>query len=445
MCGPHRGFVVNRGPVQRVASDKLVLFALIGTLLIVAPLSVSGLSNRGGEDLIKWARVVTLLFICISGLRWFRVPRTTECSFRLLVFAGFFTGAAIWSTSPLWGLAFKSMFLASVVAGISLSRALQTELDFQTFARITTLAAVVALTWVGYFVVTQEVMLSGRLWIGDLNPNFLGQSASLFSLLTIFHVCFERRKSWRMVAGSCTLLMGTVTVLSGSRGSALMLFAGLVILIPTLGRGRRQVIVMSVGSGLLLLVLGMFWFAEPTPSESLESNAAVKLRIVGELTKDTRFRVWTAVINSTMEVPIIGRGWLHEGRRAGNVQSAYLQVFAESGIVGLVVMGWFLMSALRRVVTSLRLGWKVSGLPSVLCYVFSAALFGILFHALFESSVMTGASPNAVLLSLCAAQLDQLTRWGRRQGQSRSSLVLHQHPLVLQESSTKSELMNSVR
>jgi O-antigen ligase len=436
---------VTQVPAQRVAGTKLILFALIATFLLVAPLSVSGVRSRGGDDMVKWTRVLVLILICISGLRWFRVPRTTECSFRLLVFAGFFTGAAVWSTSPLWGLAFKGMFLASVVAGIALASSLRTEADFRAFARLTTFTAAIAVLGVGYMASTQDsdLMHKGRLWIGQINPNLLGQTASIFALLAIFHQFVEPQKTWRVLSGACAAVMLTFTVLSGSRGSALMLVAGITILLPMFGRQRRQMSAIGLLSLALLSGVVYFWFHEPAPAEFSAAEDDIVLRLVDELTKDTRLKIWTSVANRSMETPIIGTGWLHRGNRASNVQSAYLQVFAETGIVGLVVMAAFLMSALQRIVSSLRLGRQVSGLPSILCCTFSATLFALLFHAIFETALVTGASPNAVLLGFSVAQLDHLMHWGRWQKQSRAAQLALQNLPASHSSSSQFEQMTS--
>ncbi len=401
--------------VQTTAA-KTRLFWLIAIFLILAPVSVSGATSRDGDDMLKWARVIVLGIVTVSGMQFLRWPKKGDVSGKLLVVSCIFCAAALWSTSPMWGLAFKGMFVASVIAGISLASALRTEGDFRSFARTMTSTGVVAILGIAYFAVTQElpVLSKGRLTIAQINPNLLAQSAAVFALLCVFHVLVRDVGRWMTTAMICAGMMLGLTILSGSRGAVLMLVAGLTVLLPAIGKRRRHVLVLSVISIGLLSLLATFWFTQADPGDEygieLEAQDAYELRIFKELTKDTRMRVWRDVYRQWSDQPIIGKGWLHRSNRWATVQSSYLQILVESGLVGFLPLLLFLTAALNRILAVLRLSRKHHGLPAQLGFIFSATLFALLFHAAFESAAVTGASPNAVLLGFCVAQLDQLAR-----------------------------------
>ena len=420
---------------EKAGRGKPFFFVLIGLFLLLAPLSVSGGRSQGGDDILKWARVATLAVIGLYGLQWFRVGNHSPVTLKLLVFAGFFSVSAAWSTSPVWGLAFKGMFFAAVVGGITLGNCLRSEADFRAFARSTTTTATIALAGVVFIILTQEndIMLKGRLWVGQMNPNLLAQSSTVFALLCMFHLLVPDRRGRKTQAGLCLIAMLVITLLTGSRGASLMLFSGIIFLLPAFGRKRRQVLLLASCSGLVLLFLAATWF-ESTDSGTLASpnSHSVTLRIVDKFTKDTRGKIWGSVISRAMDSPIIGTGWLNYNNRAANVQSAYLQVFAESGFVGLGLLAIFLLAAFALIYRNLRLGRKQTGLNRSLMLVFSATAAAMLLHGAFESSLVTGASPNAIILGFCVSQLDYLrgvTERGQRSNQA-TAIGFHQPGLA---------------
>jgi hypothetical protein len=79
---------------------KTRLFWLIAIFLILAPVSVSGSTSREGDDPLKWARVIVLALVTLSGLRWLQWPRKGDVAGKLLAVAAIFCAGALWSTSP---------------------------------------------------------------------------------------------------------------------------------------------------------------------------------------------------------------------------------------------------------------------------------------------------------------------------------------------------------
>lgn len=413
---------INTSAVRRSAQvpfAKLLFFTLISAFVLLAPMSVTGDRSRGGDDLVKWGRVIVLACLGLTGLNWLSFAKQPVAA-RLVVLAGVFTIAAAWSTSPIWGFAFKGMFLASIIAGVMLSNSLATETDVRIFLRCMTLTAMfgIFLAAAQILVQTSPVMIKGRLWIGSLNPNLLAQAATMFALLSTFHLLVKDKTGWMLMALVNVIVMLCITFLSGSRGAVLMLLSGAAILLPALGRRQKQVILLGALSLGALALASFTWFSDMSNEAYLESHTEEEfsLRLTRELTKNTRGKLWYSNIVTTMrDAPMIGRGWLHRNNRGRNVQSAYIQIFVDSGVVGLVFLCAFLFSVIPLLYRSLKLGRRISGLPAILCYALSATAFALLLHGAFESSLVTGASPNAIVLAFSISQLDRMQAFRTQQ------------------------------
>lgn len=395
---------------------KILFFLLLATFLLLAPASVSG-GTVGGESILKWMRVAVLLCCFLLGLKWFRMPRMEDLSGKLLLLSIVFTAAAGWSTSPIWGFLFKGMFVCAVCASIALANCLGSETDFRALARTMTSAAVLGSCLVGYaiFIQGDYEIWHGRLIVAQMNANSLAVSASIFGLLCFFHLLIHDALVWKFVAVICIGVMIALIVYSGSRSAVLTLFAGIILLLPAIAKRQRHVMFLTVCSVIVMSGVSVVWIGySEGPLEqsfSMDAEATDTLRIVDELTKDTRMRVWTTATKTWLaKSPVLGVGWIHRNNRWVMVQSSYLQVIVEVGVIGLILVVSFLYSGTLKVLKSLRIARRVRGFQSLMLYVFSATFFAIAFHGFFESAAVVGASPNAILLGFSAAQLDILVR-----------------------------------
>ena len=401
-----------------VSVQQRLLFLLVGAFLILAPASV-----RGGDiedPTLKWIRVGILAAATLVGAQWFRFPRLSDLSGKLLLMAAVFTIAALWSSSPYWGLLYKSMFVCSVCASISLANCLRSESDFRTLTRTLTFTAFVAVVIVAYltFVAEDYVIWKGRLVIAHMNANSMGLSAAIFALLCLFHLLIRDAKAWRILAVSVIAVMFVLIIYSGSRAAVLTVIAGIMVLMPALGRNRQSVVVFTIFSLLSLAVVSAVWInlpdAETADSYGLVSGPGKSpgsLRILDELTKDTRMKTWRRVAETWLDNHFaLGAGWLHRNNRWALVQSSYLQVIAEAGVPGLLCVLIFLFGGISTVIRAVRLAPQRRRFGAVFIYVFAAAFSALAFHGFFESASVVGSSPNAVLLGFSAAQLDTQLR-----------------------------------
>lgn len=395
---------------------KTLFFLLLGAFLLISPVSVSG-ATGDVYSLLKWVRVALLACCFLVGLKWFRMPRIEDLAGKLLLLSIVFTIAAGWSTSPVWGLLFKGMFVCAVCASIALANCLSSETDFRALARTMTSAAVLGSLLVGYtiFIQGDYEIWHGRLIVAQMNANSLAVSAAVFGLLCLFHLLIRENPFWKFVAVMCIAVMIALIVYSGSRGAVLTLLAGFMLLLPAIAKRQRHVTLLAVGSVIVLSGVSVVWFgfSEATPEQVFlaEGEANETLRIVEELTKDTRRNIWSRAVNAWLNKnPVLGAGWLHRNDRWALVQSSYLQVIVEAGIIGLFLVVGFLYSGMLKVLKAVKMARRTRGFQSLMLYVFSATFFAIAFHGVFESSAVVGSSPNAVLLGFSAAQLDILVR-----------------------------------
>ena len=404
-------------PTTRVSSQKRLLFLLIGAFLILAPASV-----RGGDiddPTLKWVRVGILVAATLLGARWFRLPSLSDLSGKLLLLAVLFTVAALWSSSPFWGLLFKGMFVCAVCASISLANCLSGEADFRTLTRILTSTALVAVIIVAYLIFGAEdyVIWKGRLVVAHMNANSMGLSAAIFALLCLFHLLIRDAKEWRILAACLIAVMFVLIIYSGSRAAVLTVIAGIMVLLPALGRNRQSVVAFSIFSFLSLTTVAAWWIDSSDEENAdpygfaLEQETSGNLRILHEYTKDTRTEIWHKVTMRWLENDLAwGEGWLHRNDRWALVQSSYLQVVAEAGLPGLFCVVIFLFGGVRTVSRAVGLARRRRGFGSVFIYLFAASFFALAFHGFFESSAVVGSSPNSILLGFSAAQLDMQLR-----------------------------------
>lgn len=425
-------------PAPRVSAQKHLLFLLIGVFLILAPASVSG-GTEGST--LKWIRVGVLVAATLVGARWFRLPRLSDLSGKLLLLAIVFTGAALWSTSPYWGLLFKGMFVCAVCASISLANCLRGETDFRALTRALTLTAFSGVVIVGYLVFISEdyVIWKGRLVLAQMNANSLGISAAIFALLCLFHLLIRDHLVWRLLAITVIAITSVLVVYSGSRAAVLTVVVGVMLLIPTMANTRRGVLTFGVFSLLLLTTVAVVWFSLPdvetegpyrvAPGHETDGG----LRILQEFTKDTRMKVWSGVTNRWVTNDLaFGAGWLHRNNKWSMVQSSYLQVIVEAGLPGLLCVVIFIFGGARTLYRALQVARHRRGFASVVIYLFAATFFALAFHAIFESAAVVGSSPNAILLGFSAAQLDTQLRLASSKIRRREPVIRRRVPNLAQ-------------
>jgi O-antigen ligase len=288
------------------------------------------------------------------------------------------------------------MFGLTCLSGVVLAAAIRTEAEMRAGLRflglVACFAAVVAM--LVFLKDPSAGRTNNRMAVFGINPNMIGHTASPLSILCMYVAMSERRWLWRgMMIGACCIL-GLIIIVTGCRGAALTMIAGSVCLVAPQTR-RPGVLLAVVLGGALIAYVG---------TEVL--GAGGQSRIISEMGKNTRTGVWNWAMKYFYQSPLIGCGWMHWGRRSATVQSMYIQVLAESGIIGatmllttlgVVATRWFgSISRLRR-----------AKLPTDVCFLALALLTVELVHGMTESGPVVGTMMSALNLGLAVGLVDR--------------------------------------
>lgn len=414
---------------ESVSPIKYILFGMLGAYLLVAAASVSsGVSANNSFAVLKYLRIALLLCCGALSITWFRMPRMNSAGFGLLLLTSVYWFAGAWSSSPIWALAYKGLFFASVIAGACMACAIRNGSDLLAFCRSMTAAALVGLILVLMIVMWElgsaPIFVHGRLGIMGINANILGQTASIYGVISFFHWTIEKRDSWKWVSLSVFILMLLMVILTGSRGALALCCLGTAVQIPTISKQRRTQVILYGIALVTMLAIGYFVVNDTGGEVQFDNDSSsdqweFRARLWSEGLKDTRSGIWRYAIRLFTRNPLIGIGWLHYGKSWGTVQSSYLQVLVEAGMLGGILCLVFLYKATTRMIMAVKRARKSSDALSSLTFLCSGLLVAILLHAGFESSAFVGTTPNSFLLSFCVFHLDMRMDMGRSQEVSR--------------------------
>lgn len=396
-----------------VSASQRIFFILIAIFTLVSPLSVSGVAADDPTQKLKWFRVLLLAFSMLMGLQWFRMPKANEFSFCVLVFSVVFCAAAVWSEVPVSGLLFKSMFVGAVISSIALARSLTGISAVRCFQRVFTFTACVGCCLVAAAIlITDDYRIfNGRLVVSSINANTLGFSASLYALMSGAHFFTKDSTLWRFLALISATVMTGLVVWSGSRAAALLIVLGLastVLLITDPGKRFLVIFFCALVTFLVFVV-----FNDDTKNRRLEvesSDGGLQLRLVEEFAKNTRSGIWVSTWERFSAKPILGEGWAQYRGKWSLVQSAYLQVIIECGLIGVALIVYFFVGLRKIVFQSIKALRSAKGMRHFLIAGSLVGLIGIVTHGFFESAMIAGATPNCILLGFFAAMLDILLR-----------------------------------
>jgi O-antigen ligase len=371
------------------------LFLLAGSFVLLAPISL-GTESAISEGAKYLRLVTTLLIVCVGILNISRL-RFGAGGRALIVFVVLFVGSGAWSNLPVWALFNKSMFGFTCLSGLVLAGSLRSAADmregFRFLGMIAGGAAIVALAV--FLKDPSGVSTQDRMAIFGVNPNMIGHTASPLSILCMYVAINDRRRVWRiLMVGACCIL-GLIIIATGCRGAALTMMIGTSCLVAPHTR-RPEVLVGVLVCAALTAFVGF---------EVLDIGG--NDRMLNEIGKNTRSGIWHWALRFFQKSPVIGCGWMHFGRRSATVQSMYIQVLAETGIVG----AFTLFTTLSLVAASWLGGFvrlKRWRLPTGSAYFALALVMVELVHGLTESSPVVGTMMSALNLGLGIGLSDRL-------------------------------------
>lgn len=299
--------------------------------------------------------VMLLLLLKSNGGTWRMLSRAD--SSRLVL--AYVLWAAVTIPFALWpGLAFttvRTLFpVTAMFVAIMLCRPTWANLDKVQYGLVISLAAFALLS-----------LLRGQLIAGRLAP--VGETYDQNDLATIMAVAFalaagiatRSRGRRRLVATASAVVLVAAILGSASRGGALALAVGAVVFVAGQTRHRR-----TIYAGGLLLGAIVAWQASGSVFRD-------RVKSLGDLegdynlqAKTGRIEVWKRSLHYMGEHPVAGVGagnfmvaegeYLEEQGESGKwsaAHNAYIQVFADLGIIGgiifLVLVGGTLREAAR--------------------------------------------------------------------------------------------------
>ncbi|MBI2931240.1 MAG: O-antigen ligase family protein [Planctomycetes bacterium] len=301
----------------------------------------------------------------------------------LLVFVGVNAISILASESP----SSSAGYFASLVAGIVLAYVFNTAMDDEQLRRGLVAFTLMGTALLGLISVTWDVSQYVRLG-GLVNPNVFGIMCAGVIL------CALQWRKWQL--GLLVILPTLVMLfLTNSRSAMSALLIGVVLWLMFRARWIAGIGTVTYFACLLALGVLVLYFTQERLKEVLIFISNVyaledPARGLGTGASG-RWDAWKEAWRLFESYPWFGVGWkMHEHymTTAASAHSGYLGLLAETGMMGTVVVAYFVMRALRR--TAARVSRPTEGWSA-------AYLVSWLFIAGFETLLLTIATPWTTL------------------------------------------------
>lgn len=355
-------------------------FFLAGAFLIVAPLSLA--TDLEAAPTLKYVRVA----ICMSGVLVAvlggAAGKLGSMVGAIMAFAVFFSLAPMWSQYPLHGVLYKTVFLSALMLGMCVGVSWRSREELKNGLRLlASLAAAASLIVLYQYRASPEAMTRiGRLAAFGMNANAVGMTAAGYLMITIF-LAMNERGSWRILGSVGSGILLVVLIATASRAALAMAVLGASIqFIPWMKRPGRLI---AIAASLAVILLVFSSNIDPAAVDRLMSD------------KNTRSGMWQAGLQLFFQSPVVGHGWLSStGRSTANLQNLYLQILAETGIIGgvLFLLGVFAMARLIR-----RLSGRISPVDRPVYYFALGIVVALVVHGIAESALILGTTVNTML------------------------------------------------
>jgi O-antigen ligase len=216
----------------------------------------------------------------------------------------------------------------------------------------------------------------------------------------------RRRESW--LASSAAAFMAASIFLSGSRGGMVACCIQLTVFLLLLCREyQKRKVARLLGVFLLAMMAVIAWSGGREVTARISTlNADTK----SDLTNNARLQIDRDILNMVRERPVLGWGQgtfaqvypqfrsFYSDFEVNAAHNDFLQVLAETGIVGFAVMVWFLVITIRSAIRKTE-NWfsNINGALSVGALI---GISGILVHSLVDFNMQIPANA-ALFYSLC--------------------------------------------
>lgn len=217
----------------------------------------------------------------------------------------------------------------------------------------------------------------------------------------------------RIAAGiSASVMVGTI-FLSGSRGGMIAIFVELIVLAAILFRQKRSIrIAISVVAFAVVVISLLVWLGGKELSVRVSS---ISKETRTEITGGMRFSIDRDTLHMFRQKPVMGWGLgtfptvyprfrsFYTNFFVNEAHNDYLQLLAETGVLGFGIMIWFMVVLFHRVRGKIA-NWttNVSGAVTLAC---TLSATGILIHSLvdFNLEIPANAALFYVFCAIAAA------------------------------------------
>ncbi len=357
-----------------------------------------------GFQMLKFARIYVTVLIVVVGFMFYRAYSFGPASLVLLGFIGFYVGAAAWGPSPVRGIMIKGLTFQTMLAGVTIALVIRTTSELQNSMRMLAIATA-TFAFLGITELARNpgaITAIGRYGPWGMNPNRFGQTAASMVVLCTFVMFNDTAKIWRLIALGSVSTLAFLMLLAGARGAiGMAAIGGFAVAFPLLKRPWVVAFFGAAGAGVMALF--MRFLQGVTPTRLNEANL------------DTREEPWSDAIGHFRDSPLLGKGWVasesvREGGSTVNFHSIYMQMLAETGMVGIVIIA---ITMLALAFLGLRL-WKqqlaVGGMTLRATYLAGALIAAVFAHGAVESASLAGSTVAAMLMGIGAGLIDRLPK-----------------------------------
>lgn len=412
-------------------ADRVILLSTIA-LLLFSPLAFGAVE--------VWAKFVIEAGSMLLLLGWV-FHRLRTGLFTLVLNSAFF---------PM--LAFGALILTQLVAGQTVYReqtvrsamlyvaygvmcflVVQT-LNRTSYLRNSVMIFVVYGTVVAAFALVQGLSSSGKIywlkapanggWIYGpyVNHNhYAGLMELLVPLALVFALTRYGRGPRKMLAIAGAVLMACTIFLSGSRGGMLAFGVQLLLLFWFLARARRHRDTIIAACAFILICVGaLAWIG----GEGLLSRfASFRSETHTEISGGTRLRIDRDTLRMFAERPMMGWGLgvfadvyprfrsFYSEFQVNAAHNDYLQFLAETGLMGFLILLWFLFTVYRSALR--KVGDWQRDINGALAVAMTLSMSGVLVHCLIDFNLQVPA--NAALFYVFCTLAAMPARFHTRQ------------------------------
>jgi O-antigen ligase len=433
---------VQPQPARRHSND-VVLYGL-AALLLFCPLAFGAVEPWAVFILQSVTTILFVVWLFAQTRTQMRAPQPTILW--TPIFPPMFAFLALICIQMLPGIsayrhATYSGLLLYIAYGLACFLITQT-LTRTTHVRRLATAAVVYGTSMAMFAVLQSLSSAGKLywlrtprfggWIYGpyVNHNhYAGLMEMLLPVPLVFAFSRYSRGKERWAAASAAAFMGATIFLSGSRGGMIAFAVQIAIFLGFLFRERtagRAAFLLT--TFLVVSLVSIAWIGGSDVTARLSTISANKH---SEIAGDIRFKINRDTLHMFAQRPFLGWGLgtfetvypqfrsFYTNDLVDKAHNDYLQLLAETGVVGFAVMLWFLIAGFRRAVPKIR-NWP-SNVNGAVALVAVLGISGILVHSFVDFNLEIPA--NALLFYfLCAvAAMDPRFRNSRKSGKGKDT------------------------